>query len=216
MIDWTTGHGRHRDHCLGSVERRVESDGAGFDPGVQAAQLEFKLRGLRRCNQPFETGGPLHARRRSRHGGLRTSADPDTRAGDPLWLQAAMAQLPPSGRIHALRLPLVAMSPEQRRSTLRAAVLRPADARPAWPSGLTPPRRPKPDRPSRVVVRSQMATRRRGRSSHVHSITQLPPSGRIHALRLPLVAMSPEQRRSTLRAAVLRHLPTPAPPGPAD
>ena len=31
MIDWTTGHGPHRDHCLGSVERRVESDLAGVD-----------------------------------------------------------------------------------------------------------------------------------------------------------------------------------------
>ena len=92
MIDWTTGHGRHRDHCLGSVERRVESDGAGFDPGVQAAQLEFKLRGLRRCNQPFETGGPLHGAhrdiRRSRHGGLRRYLRPRKRSAPPVPIRA--------------------------------------------------------------------------------------------------------------------------------
>jgi hypothetical protein len=93
MIDWTTGQGRHRDHCLGSVERRVESDGAGFDLGVQASQPEFKLRGLRRRrNQPCETGGPLEGAHRdirsNRAFGLRRYLRPRKRSAPPVPIRA--------------------------------------------------------------------------------------------------------------------------------
>ena len=94
MIDWTTGHGRHRDHCLGSVERRVESDGAGCDLLVQASQCEFKLRGVlpRRRNQPFETGGPLDAAhrgtRKNRDFGLRRYLRRRMRTAPPVPIRA--------------------------------------------------------------------------------------------------------------------------------
>ena len=65
-IDWITGHELHRDHCLGSVERRAEVDGAGADLVAQASQFGFKLRKALRHHrmQPMETGGPLDAAHR--------------------------------------------------------------------------------------------------------------------------------------------------------
>ena len=94
MIDWTTGHGPHRDHCLGSVERRVESDFPGVDLVVQASQFEFKLREVLRRHrmQPFETGGPLDAAHRGTHRirkvGLRQYPRPRRRTAPPVPIRA--------------------------------------------------------------------------------------------------------------------------------
>ena len=94
MIDWTTGHGPHRDHCLGSVERRVESDLAGGGLVPQALQFEFKLREVLRRHRkpPFETGGPLDAAhrgtRRIRTFGLRVVPRPRRRTAPPVPIRA--------------------------------------------------------------------------------------------------------------------------------
>ena len=94
MIDWTTGHGPHRDQCLGSVERRAEFDGAGLDLVVQASQGGFKLREVLRRHrmQPFETGGPLDAAhrgtRRIREFGLRQHPRPRRRTAPPVPIRA--------------------------------------------------------------------------------------------------------------------------------